>query len=110
MSDSLKNKLNNLLGKFDNKMLTTKINNIVEMLNNGKTDELAKKFNKVDTNELLEKLEEFDSAKLDELNINKEDLLNKINSSDLDSLSSKLGDNGKEIMNKIKNILSQKQI
>jgi hypothetical protein len=108
MGDNIKDKLNSFLGKLDSKMLSTKINTLVEMINNGKTDELAKKINKADTSEILDKLNEFDSSKLDSLNINKEELLNKLNSGDLDGLTSKLGNNGKEIMDKLKYILSQK--
>jgi DNA-binding transcriptional MerR regulator len=105
MANGLNKKLADLLGKVDDKVLTAKINAAVDMLKNGNHDELAKKLSKVDKNEILEKLNEIDDEKLKELKLNKAELKQKMNSVDLDAVQKLLGENGPEIMNKIKDII-----
>ncbi|NLK86226.1 MAG: membrane trafficking protein [Clostridiaceae bacterium] len=105
MANSFNKKLSELLGKMDDKVLTAKINAAIEMLKNGDHDELAKKLSKVDKNEMLEKLSEIDDEKIKELKLNKSELQQKMNSVDLDAVQKLLGENGPEIMSKIKDII-----
>ncbi len=105
MSESLNKKLSQLLGKMDEKVLQKKINTALEMLKNGDTQDLAKKINKMDKNELIEKIDEFDKSKLGEMNINFDELKKKISSSDLDKLSELIGNQGDEVIKKIKDII-----
>lgn len=99
-------KLSKLWGKVDSKIINSKIDKSIEMLKNPDTSELQKELNKIDTNELLQKIDEFDESKLDELDIDKKELLAKLSSVDLDKVSSLLGDKGNEIISKIKKILT----
>jgi len=105
MSSNLNKKLSELLGKMDDKVLQTKINAAVEMLKNGDSDDLAKKLNKVNKNELMSKLNEIDESRLKELNLNKAELRQKMSSIDLDAVKKMLGENGPEIIDKIKDII-----
>jgi hypothetical protein len=107
MNNPLNKKLAEMLGKMDEKVLQTKINAALDMLKKGNTEELAKKLNKVDKEELVSKINEFDDSKLQGLNINKEEIKEKIQNADLDKLSQLLGDHGDEIIGKIKNILNK---
>lgn len=105
MSNGFNKKLSEFLGKMDDKVLQAKINAAVDMLKNNNTEELAKKLGKVDKNELLSKLNELDDKKLNEMNLNKAELKQKMNSIDLDAVQKMLGEHGYEIMNKIKDII-----
>lgn len=105
MANSINKKLSELIGKMDDKVLQTKINTAVDMLKNGDTESLAKKLNKVDKNELLTKLNEIDDNKLKDLNFNKAELKQKMNSIDMNAVKKLLGENGPEIIDKIKDII-----
>lgn len=105
MSNNLNKKLSELLGKMDDKVLQTKINAAVEILKNGDTDDLAKKLNKINKSELMSKLNEIDESRLKDLNLNKAELRQKMSNIDLDAVKKMLGDNGPEIIEKIKDII-----
>lgn len=99
-------KLSKLWGKMDSKILNSKINKSIEILQNPDTRELEKQLSKIDPNELLEKIDEFDQSKLDELDIDKKELKEKIANIDLTKVSSLLGDKGDEIISKLQNFLT----
>ena len=99
-------KLSKLFGKMDAKILNSKINKSIELLQNPDTTELEKKISKLDTKELLQKINEFDKSKLDELNIDKQELKEKISHLDLNKISSLLGENGDEIISKLQKFLT----
>lgn len=105
MNEGLSKKLAEMLGKMDEKVLQTKLNAALDMLKNGNTEELAKKINKMDKNELLSKINEFDENKLKDLKINKDEIKQNVNNADFDKLSRLLGENGDEIIKKIKDII-----
>lgn len=105
MSNAFSKKLADIIGKMDEKVLQTKINTALDMLKNGNNEELAKKIGKMDKNELLSKLNELDDAKLQEMNINKNDLKQKVNDADLNNLKKLLGEQGDEIISKLKDII-----
>ena len=105
MTSGLYKKLADLLGKMDEKVLQAKINAAIEMLKDGNNEELAKKLGKVDKNELLSKLNELDDSKLKEMNLNKTEMQQKLNSIDMDAVQKMLGDQGSEIISKIKDII-----
>ncbi len=105
MPNNLNKKLSELIGKMDDKVLQAKINAAVEMLRSGDTDDLAKKLNKVNKNEIVSKLNGIDESRLKELNLNKADLRQKMSNIDLDAVKKMLGDNGPEIIDKIKDII-----
>lgn len=98
-------KLSELLGKMDDKMLQAKINAAVDMLKENNSEELSKKLSKIDKNEVLSKLNEIDDAKLKELNLNKAELQEKLKNVDFSAVQKMLGDQGPEIINKIKDII-----
>lgn len=106
MGDILSKKLADILGKMDEKVLQVKLNAALDMLKKGNTEELAKKINKIDKDELLSKINEFDETKLNELNINKTEISKQVNDIDLKKLENMLGDNGPEIVKKIRGILN----
>lgn len=99
-------KLSKLWGKMDSKLINSKINKSIELLKNPDSTELEKKLSKIDTKELLQKIDEFDKSKLDELNIDKQELKEKISNIDLAKVSSLLGEDGDEIISKLKKFLT----
>lgn len=99
-------KISKLWGKMDSKILSSKINKSIELLQNPDTKELEKKLSKIDTKELLQKIDEFDKSKFEELNINKQELKEKIANIDLKKVSSLLGENGDEIISKLQKFLT----
>lgn len=105
MSSGLNKKLADLLGKMDDKVLQAKINAAIDMLKDGNNEELTRKLGKVDKNELISKLNELDDSKLKEMNMNKAEMKQKLNSIDLNAVQKMLGDQGPEIINKIKDII-----
>ncbi len=105
MSNGLNKKLADLIGKMDDKVLQAKLNAAIDMLKEGNNEELAKKIGKVDKNEILSKLNELDDNKLKEMNLNKAEMKQKLNSIDLDSFQKMLGEQGPEIIGKIKDII-----
>ncbi len=105
MTNALSKKLADLFGKMDDKVLQAKLNAAMDMLKDGNSEELAKKIGKVDKNELLSKLNELDDNKLKEMKFNKAEMIQKLNSIDLDSVQKLLGNQGPEIINKIKDII-----
>lgn len=105
MSDPLSKKLTELLGKMDEKVLQAKLNQALELLKKGNTEDLAKKIGKVDKDELMKKLNEFDESKIKEMNINKDEIKKNVKDVDLDKLAGLLGENGGEVIKKIKDII-----
>lgn len=105
MSDFFNKKLSEIFGKVDEKILKTKLNAAIDMIKNGDYQELAEKLNKMDKNELVDKINELDDSKLKELNINKDEFKQKLTDADLENLSKLIGENGDEIVNKIKSLL-----
>lgn len=105
MNNGLNKKLSDILGKMDDKVFQAKLNAAVDMLKDSSNEELTKKLAKVDKNEFLSKLNEMDDSKLKDLNLNKTDLKQKLNSIDLNAVQKMLGDQGPEIISKIKDII-----
>jgi len=106
MNNNLFNqKLSEILGKMDEKILQAKLNTALDMLKKGNTEELAKKINKIDKDELLKKMNEFDMSKLQEMNIDINEIKKNISDADLKNLESLLGEHGDEIVKKIKDII-----
>ena len=100
--------ISDFMGKLDEKVFKTKINSAIEMLKNGNTGELAKKLEKVDKKDLMEKLDLIDDKKIKELNLNKTDIKNTLESADIQEISKVLGQDGIEILNKLKQVLAKK--
>lgn len=105
MNSPFNKKLAEMLGKMDEKVLETKLNKALEMLKNGNPDDLAKKLNKIDKNELMSKINEFDDSRLKALNLDKDEIKQKVSDADLSKLSQLIGDQGDEIIKKIKDII-----
>ncbi|OGO81137.1 MAG: membrane trafficking protein [Clostridiales bacterium GWC2_40_7] len=105
MSNAFNKKLADIIGKMDEKVLQAKINAALDMLKNGNNEELAKKIGKMDKNELLTKMNELDEEKLKEMNINKNDIKQKVSDADLNNLQKLLGAHGDEIISKLKDII-----
>lgn len=59
----------------------------------------------MDKQELISKINEFDESKLQEMNINKDEIKSKVSDADLQNLSRLIGDHGDEIVQKIKEII-----
>ena len=98
-------KMNQMFGKMDERMMKMKINEALNMLKNGKQEELAKKLEKTDKKELLEKLKSVDSKTISDLNININEIKDKITEEDFKKMKNATDEDGKEIVDKIKNIL-----
>lgn len=107
MNSSFNKKFAEMFGKIDEKVLEAKLNKAFEMLKSSDPEELAKSINKVDKNELLSKINEFDESKLQGMNIDKEEIRKKVNDADLKKLSNLIGDQGDEIIKKLKDILNK---
>lgn len=107
MANGFNKMLADLMGKMDEKVLQAKINAALDMLKNGNSEDLAKKIGKMDKNELLSKLNELDDGKLKEMNIDKTEIKQKVNDADLDNLQKLLGEQGGEIMEKLKTLLNK---
>ena len=105
MNNSFNKKIAEMLGKMDDKMFKAKLNGALEMLKDGNSEELAKKINKIDREELLGKISEFDSARLDEMKIDRDTLKKQVDETDLNKLQDLLGDNGDEIIKKLRDML-----
>lgn len=105
MSDAFSKKLSELLGKMDDKVVQAKMNAALDMLQKGNTEELAKKINKMDKDDLMKKIDDFDMSKLQGLNINMDELKQRVSDADLNKLSQLIGENGDEIMKKIRDII-----
>jgi len=105
MMNNLNKMMADILGKMDEKVLQAKINAALDMLKKGDTDELVKKINKMDKNELLEKINELDESKLKNLNINKEEIRQRVSDADLNKLAKLIGEHGDEIIKKLKDII-----
>lgn len=105
MNNALNKKLAEIVGKMDEKVLQTKLNAAMDMLKKGNAEDLVKKINKMDKQELVSKINEFDESKLQELNINKEEINSKVSDTDLQNLSRLIGEHGDEIVQKIKEII-----
>lgn len=103
--NSFNKKLSDLIGRMDEKVLQTKLNKALDMLKNGDTDEIARKINKIDKDEFMEKINDFDTSRLDNLNIDKEELRKMMLGADMVKLQELLGEKGDIILNKIKGII-----
>ena len=103
--NNLNKMMADILGKMDEKVLQAKINAAIDMLKKGDTEELVKKINKMDKNELLEKINELDESKLKNLNINKEEIRQRVSDADLNKLAKLIGEHGDEIIKKLKDII-----
>lgn len=98
-------KFSEMLDKIDDKVLQKKLNKAVEMLKTGNPEDLAKKMKKVDSEELLKEFDEFDETKIKDLNIDLQDLQEKVSDADLQKLSDLIGKNGDEVVRRIKSLL-----
>lgn len=105
MQNPFNKKIADMLGKMDQKVLEAKLNKALEMLKNEPPEELAKKISKVDKNELLSKMDELDQNTMKEMNIDTNELKQKISEEDLKKLSQLIGDNGDEVIKKLKDLM-----
>jgi transcriptional regulator of aromatic amino acid metabolism len=104
-NNSFNKKLADILGKMDDKVLQAKMNAALDMLKRGDTEDLAKKISKMDKEDLLKKINEFDASKLEELNIDKNEIRQRVSEADLNNLSKLIGEHGDEIVKKFKDII-----
>lgn len=101
MKHDLKKVLGDMLSKIDSKVLETKLSQAVEMIKKGDHDDIIKKFNNIDKEELLAKLHEIENLNPQELDSLRTKMASEIKKDDLDSISQKLGSDGKKIFEKI---------
>lgn len=106
MANGINKMFGDLLGKMDEKVLQAKLNAALDMLKNGNPEELARKIGKMDKNDILSKLNELDDTKLKKMNIDKNDIKQKVNDADMENLQKLLGEQGGEIMEKLKSLLN----
>lgn len=107
MIESLRKKLFSLVGKSDEKVISEKIKSFVEGKESVDFDELSKKIKSVDKKEILDTLSKFDSSQLGELNIDSARLKEKIQEIDMDKVTEALGEDGKEIVDRVLDILDE---
>ena len=102
---NINDKFSELLGKIDEKVLKTKLNNALETLKKGNLEELSKKINKVDKKDLMQKMDEFDMNKLKDMSIDVNEFKKNISDEDFKKLSKIIGTDGDKIVKKLKNML-----
>ena len=105
MDKNLSNKINELFGKVDNKILAAKLNSALQTLKTSDPEELSKKINKTDKNEIMKKLNELDENGMQELSKNFGNIKNNVSETDLRKLEKALGNDSDEIMKKIHEFL-----
>ncbi len=108
MSTPFNRKLSELLGKMDEKVVKAKLNAAMEMLKNGDTEELAKKMKNVNKDDLMDKINEYDRSKIEEMNIDIDAIKRQVTEADLAKLSALIGDQGDDVVRKIKKIFNEK--
>jgi hypothetical protein len=97
----MKNKLSELFGKVDSKILEAKLNQAVDMLKNGEHEELIKKLNNMDKQEILDKLSEIEKLPKENLEALKSKFGNEISSNEISKIKGKLDSDGKKIIEKM---------
>ncbi|MBO5417502.1 MAG: hypothetical protein J6A50_02715 [Clostridia bacterium] len=95
----------NIFGQIDNKILSMKIDQALEMLRTKSPEELKGKVSKVDRNELMRKLSELDAKKIKEMNIDTEKLKKSLSGADLEKIRAVAGKDADVVMMKLKELL-----
>lgn len=98
----------NIKKSIDNKIMASKIDHGINELKNKSTEELAQKLSKINKEELMKKLKEIDTDKIREMNIDINAIRQKLSQQDLEKIKILAGNNQKEIMSKINEILYNK--
>lgn len=101
MKENFKKKLSELFEKIDSKVLESKLNQAVEMIKNGKHEEIIEKLNKMDKKEILTKLEELENLPPETFNEIKDKIDLKTYEKDISNIGKKLNPEGKKIIEKM---------
>lgn len=101
MNENLKKKISELFGKIDTKVLETKLNQAMEMIKDGKHEEIVEKLNKMDKKEIFTKLEELKNLPPESIAAIKDKINLKIDNEDISKLENKLDPEGKKIIKKM---------
>lgn len=94
--------------KIDQKIMSTKIEQGLEMLKNKPETELNKKLANVNREELLKKINDIDADKLKQMNVNLDEIKKKISPADLEKIKRIAGKDSDAIMRKINELLGRK--
>ncbi|MBR5501350.1 MAG: membrane trafficking protein [Clostridia bacterium] len=93
--------------KIDQKIMEKKLEQGLDMLKNKPEGELSKKLAGVNREELLRKMNEIDPSKLKQMNINIEEIKQKITSADLEKIKRLAGKDSDAVMRKINELLGR---
>ena len=105
MSNNLSKQLSDMLNRIDEKVMKKKITEAMNMLQNGKQEELARMLDKTDKKELIEKLKDVDANTIKKMNINIEEIKKNISQEDINKFKNATDAEGKQIADKIKKLL-----
>lgn len=96
-----------MFDKIDQKIMSAKIEQGLEMLKNKPEAELSQKISNVNREELLRKMNEIDTEKIKKMNINIAEIKKKITASDIEKIKRIAGKDGDAVVKKINEILEQ---
>ena len=105
MSNNLSKQLNDMMNRIDEKVMKKKIAEAMNMLQNGKQEELARMLDKTDKKELIEKLKDVDANTIKKMNINIDEIKKKVSEEDINKFKNATDAEGKQIADKIKKLL-----
>ena len=103
--NNLNKKISEMLNRMDEKVMKAKIGEALNMMKNGKQEELARMLDKTDKKELISKLKDIDQNSLKNFGININDLKSKISDEDIRKFKNATDAEGKEIADKLKKLL-----
>ena len=106
MYKNLTGRFGDVINKVDDQILKKKIMTTINMIEDGKVDQLKRKVDKMDPDEIKSKLDSFDKKRLSDMKIDVKEISKRITEEDYKKAEMMFGKNGKEIISKIKDLLS----
>ncbi len=96
-----------MFDKIDQKIMEKKLEQGLDMLKNKPEGEISKKLAGINRDELLRKMDEIDKTKLKQMNINVEEIKQKITPADLEKIKRLAGKDSDAVMKKINELLGR---
>lgn len=96
-----------MMNKIDQKIMEKKLEQGLDMLKNKPEGEISKKLSGVNREELLRKMDELDTNKLKQMNINVEEIKQKITPADLEKIKRIAGKDSDAVMRKINELFGR---
>lgn len=99
--------MGNMFEKIDQKIMAAKLEQGLDMLKNKSDSEINRKLANVNREELLRKINEIDPQKLKKMNINVNEINQKLTPADMERIRRLAGKDGDAVMNKINELLGR---